>query len=75
MVEALHVELSHTELYVSLPLAGSNLYPLLIEKYDSSMTAFRALCLSAVVQSLSRVPLFVNLWTAAHQSSLSFTNS
>ena len=27
------------------------------------------------VQSLSRVPLFVTLWTAAHQASLSITNA
>ena len=31
--------------------------------------------LSRAVQSLSCVPLFVTLWTAAHQASLSITNS
>jgi len=30
---------------------------------------------SSSVQSLSHVPLFVTLWTAAHQTSLSITNS
>ena len=30
---------------------------------------------SSSVQSLSHVPLFVTLWTAAHQASLSITNS
>ena len=38
----------------------------------------RLLCLSSAigsVQSLSRVQLFVNPWTAAHQASLSITNS
>ena len=36
----------------------------------------RYLCISvSSVQSLSRVPLFVTLWTAARQGSLSITNS
>ena len=38
------------------------------------MQLLTSLCLS-VVQSLSRVWLFLTLWTAAHQASLSFTIS
>ena len=41
-----------------------------------SMTGFPFLhSLPVVVQSLSRVQLFVTPWTAAHQASLSFTTS
>ena len=37
--------------------------------------AYIVYILHIVTQSLSHVPLFVTLWTAVHQASLSFTNS
>ena len=37
--------------------------------------AYIVYILHIVAQSLSHVPLFVTLWTAVHQASLSFTNS
>ena len=42
---------------------------------DSSNFTFSALHLYSSVQSLSRVQLLLTPWTAAHQASLSITNS
>ena len=51
-----------------------------MEKLASSMTACHELCVFLLItfssiQPLSRVQLFVTPWTAAHQASLSITNS
>ena len=39
------------------------------------LTQFYVMCIFVVAQSLSRVRLFATPWTAAHQASLSITNS
>ena len=52
---------------------------LLLLRLHLHLASHRAFCIHSVqfssVQSLSRVQLFATPWTAAHQASLSFTNS
>ena len=70
----------------SLPLAPpgnsfaklvlKDIYPMLLGNPSLPETSVTTVSLlSRAVQSLSCVPLFVTLWTAAHQASLSITNS
>ena len=44
-------------------------------KFNIEKTKIMASCLISSVQSLSHVRLFLTTWTAAHQASLSITNS
>ena len=47
----------------------------ILERYLGSLSHFLKWCKFSSVQSLSRDQLFTTPWTAAHQASLSITNS
>ena len=44
-------------------------------RWIASFTELHSVCFISSVQSLSHIQLFVTPWTAAHQASLSITNS
>ena len=65
--------LKHSRIYFQLVFLLSDLLTKKTMKFTGSQDIYSVMCIS--VQSLSHVQLFETPWTAAHQASLSITNS
>ena len=61
--------------HIKVHVLKSDLFVQLCEKMDTEHTCLLSYTEVTSVQSLSCVQLFVTPWTAAHQASLSITNS